>query len=221
PWDAERVQRWLPAGFYGGGSEHVQRHHLYARFVCMALHDLGHLPFAEPFPVIRLGGLITHAGARMSKSRGNVVNPDDYWAEHGRDVLRCALLFSGPWDRDGSFHDRNITGIERFFGRAWRTVDRVLGESDIADPAGPGPQAEALDRAVREVTGAITKMRHNVALARLMELQSRVRSVAGARTFTLLLAPLAPYLAEELWARLGGEVSVQTQPWPTAAEESA
>ena len=217
PWDDARVARWLPAGFYGGGPEHVQRHHLYARFVCMALHDLGHVPFAEPFPVIRLGGMITHAGARMSKSRGNVVNPDAYWAEHGRDVLRCALLFSGPWDKDGTFHDRNITGIERFFAKLWRRVDRAIDVGDDGGSSPPVPE-EDVDRAIREVTAAIDRRRHNVAIARLMELLSRAHTAAGLRVLVVLLAPLAPYLAEELWHRLtgGADGSVHRQPWPTA-----
>ena len=96
PWDVERTARVLPVDFYAGGVEHVQRHHLYARFVTMALHDLGLVPFEEPFPRVRLGGLIAKDGAKMSKSRGNVVTPDDYIERHGADALRCALLFSAP-----------------------------------------------------------------------------------------------------------------------------
>ena len=88
----------------------------------MALHDLGLVPFEEPFPRVRLGGLIAKDGAKMSKSRGNVVTPDDYIDRHGADVLRCALLFSAPWEQGGEFSDDAIVGIERFFARAWRAV---------------------------------------------------------------------------------------------------
>ena len=114
--------RVLPVDFYAGGPEHVQRHHLYARFVTMALHDLGLVPFEEPFPRIRLGGVIVHHGAKMSKSRGNVVTPDHYIDAHGADVLRCALLFAAPWDQGGDFTDDGIVGIERFFARIRRTI---------------------------------------------------------------------------------------------------
>ena len=113
---------FLPVDFYAGGPEHVQRHHLYARFVTMALHDLGLVPFEEPFPRVRLGGLIAKDGAKMSKSRGNVVTPDDYIDRHGADVLRCALLFAAPWEQGGEFSDDAIVGIERFFARVWRAV---------------------------------------------------------------------------------------------------
>ena len=116
-WDAQRTETALPVDFYAGGPEHVQRHHLYARFVTMALHDLGLVDFDEPFPRVRLGGLIIKEGAKMSKSRGNVVGPDPYVRAHGSDVLRCALLFTCPWESGGDFHDDTISGIERFFGR--------------------------------------------------------------------------------------------------------
>ncbi|HEX5950616.1 MAG TPA: leucine--tRNA ligase, partial [Actinomycetota bacterium] len=101
PWDPERTERLLPVDSYAGGPEHVTRHHLYARFVTRALHDLGLLPFAEPFPRLRVHGMLTKDGAKMSKSRGNVVNPDRSIAEHGADVTRMYLLFIGPWDEGG------------------------------------------------------------------------------------------------------------------------
>jgi leucyl-tRNA synthetase len=200
PWDTV-----MPVDFYAGGPEHVQRHHLYARFVTMALHDLGLVPFAEPFPHIRLGGIIVHGGAKMSKSRGNVVNPDDYFDRGGGDVLRCALLFSAPWDEGGEFQDNAIAGVERFFARAWRFVDAA----DRADDEG-----FVLDRLVADVGHAVERLRFNVAIARLMEALPRIGSAASQRVFVRLLAPLAPYLAEELWHRLGEESSVHAQPWP-------
>jgi leucyl-tRNA synthetase len=210
PWDPVRTATWLPVDFYAGGPEHVQRHHLYARFVTMALHDLGLVDFEEPFPRIRLGGLIVHDGAKMSKSRGNVVGPDAYWDAHGSDVLRCALLFSAPWEGGGDFRDEAIAGIERFFTRVWRRV--VTPDAGTGDDDPP----EELDRTIRDVTREIERLRFNVALARLMELTARVRSRRGRRTLVLLLAPFAPHLAEELWARLGEEYSVHRQRWPVA-----
>jgi leucyl-tRNA synthetase len=203
----------LPVDFYAGGTEHVQRHHLYARFVTMALHDLGLVEFDEPFPRIRLGGLIVHDGAKMSKSRGNVVGPDAYWDAYGSDVFRCALLFTAPWESGGDFRDDAIAGIERFFTRVWRRVVGPHARSHDADPA------EELDQAIDDVTREIERLRFNVALARLMELSGRVRSERGRRTLVVLLAPFAPHLAEELWARLGGEYSVHEREWPVPEPE--
>ncbi len=206
-WDPERTARVLPVDFYAGGPEHVQRHHLYARFVTMALHDLGLVPFEEPFPRIRLGGVIVHHGAKMSKSRGNVVTPDHYVDAHGADVLRCALLFAAPWDQGGDFTDDGIVGIQRFFARIRRTIASCDEVDD--DPI-------AVAKAIVAVTDAVERLAFNVGIARLMELLPSVRSALSKRTFVLLLAPFAPHLAEELWHQLGETFSVHTQPWPTA-----
>ncbi len=210
PWNAERTKRFLPVDFYAGGPEHVQRHHLYARFVTMALHDLGLVPFEEPFPRIRLGGLIVKDGAKMSKSRGNVIGPDEYVRRHGSDVLRCALLFSAPWEQGGDFVDDAIGGVERFLTRVWKVV-RVA--------TAPG-QAPEVDAAVAKATAAIERLRFNVALAACMELTGWMASAPAerawaGRTLVLLLAPLAPHLAEELWSvRLGERGSVHVAGWP-------
>ena len=207
PWDGERTARVLPVDFYAGGAEHVQRHHLYARFVTMALHDLGLVPFDEPFPRVRLGGLIAKDGVKMSKSRGNVVTPDDYIDRHGADVLRCALLFCAPWDHGGEFSDDAIVGIERFFARAWRVV---LGPD--REPVG----AVDLSSTTDAVGAAIERLAFNVALARLMEAVRRVGDPVSKRVFVRLVAPFAPHLAEEMWHQLGEPFSVHTQPWPSA-----
>lgn len=203
PWDDTRTARALPVDFYAGGPEHVQRHHLYARFVTMALHDLGLIGFEEPFPCIRLGGFIVHGGAKMSKSRGNVVTPDEFTARYGIDVLRCALLFSAPWEAGGQFQLDAIAGIERFFARVWRVVT-----APDTDESGP------IDRAIRDVGVAIERLHFNVALARLMELTPGAHSAGTKRVLVRLLAPFAPHLAEELWHRLGETGSVHDQPWP-------
>ncbi|MGH9223809.1 MAG: class I tRNA ligase family protein [Acidimicrobiales bacterium] len=196
PWDVHRIR---PVDFYAGGPEHVQRHHLYARFVTMALHDLGLVPFEEPFPRIRLGGIITMDGAKMSKSRGNVVGPDELLAVHGSDVTRLHLLFSGPWEQGGEYRASSVAGVERFLARAWRLESK------------PDPVVDA--RTIQQVTDAIERLRFNVAVAALMEAASRL----PPRTLVRLLAPLAPHVAEELWARLGEPYSVHTALWPEAA----
>jgi leucyl-tRNA synthetase len=206
PWAGDRTARFLPAAFYAGGPEHVRRHHLYARFVTMALFDMGLVPFEEPFPCIRLGGLIRHDGAKMSKSRGNVVDPDDYVDRYGADVLRLFLLFSGPWEEGGDFTDQAIVGVERFLARVWRAVER----QSAGDP-------EVTARTITAVTAAIHRFRFNVAIAALM---SEVDSIEP-RTLVLLLAPLAPYVAEEMWQRMGGDYSVHQQRWPVADRDSS
>ncbi|MCP4306028.1 MAG: class I tRNA ligase family protein [bacterium] len=207
PWDAERTKRILPVDFYAGGIEHVQRHHLYARFVIMALYDLGLVPFEEPFPVIRLGGLINLSGAKMSKSRGNVISPDSYIDEYGSDVLRCALMFSAPWDRGGEFSDRSVAGVERFLSRCWRVVTA---------PDGDGPTDERLSDVIVSVTEAIEQLTFNVALARLMEFVGEAQSAQAKRVMVRLLAPFAPHLAEELWHQMGESFSIHNQLWPVA-----
>ena len=206
PWDSQRTATALPVSFYAGGPEHVQRHHLYARFVTMALNDLGLVGFDEPFPRLRLGGLIIKEGAKMSKSRGNVIGPDPYVQAHGADVLRCALLFTCPWEAGGDFHDDTISGIERFFARVWKVVT-----ARAVQPDGPEPYVE---RTILAVTDAIERLSFNVGLARLMELSSAARTLRAKKVLVQLLAPFAPHFAEELWQKLGQPFSVHTSSWP-------
>jgi leucyl-tRNA synthetase len=208
PWDDSRTKRWLPVDQYAGGPEHVARHHLYARFVTMALHDLGLVPFTEPFPRIRVHGMLTLGGAKMSKSRGNVVNPDDLIAAHGADVTRLALLFTRPWDADGEWDPAVVAGAERFLARVWRVATGPPGDAG----------AEHVAEAVRRVTVDIDGLRFNTAIAALMTLVGRLRGEPAApdvaRTLVSLLAPLAPHVAEELWPIVGGVGLVHVAPWP-------
>jgi leucyl-tRNA synthetase len=171
----------------------------------MALYDLELVPFEEPFPRIRIGGLIVKTGAKMSKSRGNVVGPDDYIETVGADALRCGLLFSAPWEKGGEFTDAAIAGIERFFSKTWRV---------ITGPDQGSSNEPAIARTIHAVTNAIERFTFNVAIARLMEMLPEVGSPASKRIFVKLLAPFAPHLAEELWHRLGEPFSVHTQLWP-------
>jgi leucyl-tRNA synthetase len=217
-WDPQITARVLPVDVYAGGREHVVRHHLYARFVTMALHDLGLVPFEEPFPRLLLHGLLVKDGAKMSKSRGNVVNPDAYVERVGADVLRMYLLFCGDWQEGGDFTDAGIVGIERLVARVWRLMT-------APPPNGPGGvDMRPLDRVVDRVGRDIGRLRFNTAIAAVME---AVRWIAASRaamsaaewgraatTLTLVIAPMAPHLAEELWERLGHPYSVHTQPWP-------
>jgi leucyl-tRNA synthetase len=224
PWDRERTARLLPVDLYAGGPEHVTRHHLYARFLTHALHDLGLTAFREPFPHLRLHGMVVLDGAKMSKSRGNVVSPDDYVTRVGADNLRLYLLFCGDWQEGGAFSDAGLRGVVRFTHRLWAL---------LTEPHRPGPGGADLsrvDRAVAHVGRELERFKFNTAIAALMELtrwaadarpaMSAEEWERTARTLVLLLAPLAPHLAEELWSRLGGPYSVHQQPWP-APDEAA
>jgi leucyl-tRNA synthetase len=221
PWDATRTAAWLPVAQCAGGPEHVTRHHLYARFVCMALHDQGLLPFDEPFPRLRLHGMLTMGGAKMSKSRGNVVNPDEMVADHGADVTRLALLFTRPWDADGDFDPAVITGAERFLSRVWRLVTAPL-PADGSGPEGDGPAEPEVTATVAKVTRSIERMQFNTAIAALMTLVGRLQGTdptpATREALVSLLAPLAPHIADELWrTHLGHDHSVHVEPWPEPA----
>jgi leucyl-tRNA synthetase len=243
PWDSERVRKWLPVGLYTGGPEHATMHHLYARFISMALYDLGLTPVEEPFAQLRLHGTITKDGRKMSKSRGNVVNPDVYIARYGADVTRMALLFLGPFDEDADFNDRGVVGMARFLSRVWELCAADQGrttndESNMdlqATPASIVDQSSSFvvrrSSFVKRVTEELEQQRYHTAIAALMEYANWLRGpgarltpkegAAARRTLVALLAPFAPHLAEELWQRLGGSSSIHDQPWPVAAADNA
>jgi leucyl-tRNA synthetase len=232
-WDTERVRKWLPVSMYTGGPEHTTMHHLYARFISMALHDLGLTPVAEPFGRLRLHGTITKDGSKMSKSRGNVVNPDDYIARYGADATRMALLFLGPFDESADFSDRGVAGMARFLGRVWAIArDQGSGARDQKRDDGPHtPIPDPRPLIVRRVTDDLGARRFHTAIAALMEYANWLRGVRrqldtatfedARRTLVLLLAPFAPHIAEELWERMGGSGSVHDQPWPEPAAPQA
>lgn len=213
PWSRQRTATALPVGFYAGGPEHVTRHHLYARFVTMALHDMGLVDFDEPFPHMRIGGFVRLRGVKMNKSKGNVIRPDDAVAAHGGDVVRVALLFSGRWDADHDYETNGFVGAERFLTRVWKVIAKP--DSTPSDPDSSG-------RAILRVTEQIGALAFNVAIARVMEFVGELEKAGGdraaKRTLVLLLAPFAPYLAEELWAQLGGAYSVHLHRWPPVDE---
>ena len=223
-WDMDRVRKWLPVTHYMGGVEHSTLHHLYARFIWKAMFDLGHLPREvgeEPFKQQRLHGWILRGGAKMSKSRGNVVNPDEYVRQYGADVMRAHMLFLGTYTEGGDFSDSAITGIVRFYKRVWEWVTSVGGHPH-ARPEDEAKVRRALHKAIKKVGEDLPALGFNTAIAALMgtlnvlrecKLSTAVHNEI-ARTYVLLLAPIAPFLAEELWERLGGPFSVHQQAWP-------
>jgi leucyl-tRNA synthetase len=214
----DRPLKWLPVDTYIGGEEHAVLHLMYSRFITMALHDLGHLPFEEPYKQFRKHGLIVREGAKMSKSRGNVVIPDEYVEKYGADTLRTYLMFLGPYEEGGDFRDQGITGISRFFDRVWDAV--VNGELADGEPE-TDEINHKLHATIKKVTGDISTLQYNTAIAAMMEYLNVIR--AGGRTLrraevqplVAMVAPFAPHLAEELWERLGQSESIFSgHSWP-------
>jgi leucyl-tRNA synthetase len=226
PFEPAVTKRWLPVDSYIGGNEHAVLHLLYSRFITMALHDAGYLEFEEPYDKFRAHGLIIRDGAKMSKSRGNVVVPDTYIDEWGADAFRTYLMFLGPFQEGGDFRDRGIIGVRRFLDRLWASVDSVLDSSPGA--ASPSPDViRKLHQTIRKVTEDIAVLSYNTAIAAMMEYMNVLR--AGERrahrdevtALVQLVAPFAPHVAEELWERLGNSRSVFDSGWPAFDEKIA
>jgi leucyl-tRNA synthetase len=227
PFDPVLTKRWLPVSSYIGGNEHAVLHLLYSRFITMVLHDGGQLDFEEPYRKFRAHGMIIREGAKMSKSRGNVVNPDDYVDRWGADTFRAYLMFLGPYEEGGDFRDQSIAGVRRFLDRLWSSV------IEATTTGSPDPQVlRKLHQTIRKVSGDVPALSYNTAIAAMMECINVIRR--GERTahraevepLVQLIAPFAPHVAEELWERLGHRASVFDDGWPVfdsalAAEDLA
>ncbi|GCE30692.1 leucine--tRNA ligase [Dictyobacter alpinus] len=216
-WNPEITRRWLPVDMCVGGADHSVLHLMYVRFIAMALHDLGHISFSEPFSRFRANGTITMAGAKISKSKGNVINPDDYLDYLGADAFRVYLMFMGPYEMDGDFTDRGINGVVRFLDRIWQLVTSHTGSW----PERPleGEERRLLHLTIKRVSEDTPVFKYNTAIAAMMEyLNVLERKPEQTRqdieTLITLLAPFAPYITEELWARLGHSDSVHAVSWP-------
>ncbi|MBU0515444.1 MAG: leucine--tRNA ligase [Proteobacteria bacterium] len=214
--DPGLTEKWLPVDMYVGGNEHAVLHLLYSRFLCMALKQIGLIDFEEPFQKFVAHGIITRDGGKMSKSKGNVVNPDEYIAQYGADTFRVYLMFMGDYLVGGDFRDEGVKAMRGFLDRVWANL--VPDEIDDQEPTDP-ETLYWLHRTIKAVTGDIERFSFNTALARLMELlnhisKAQVKNRVVSRDFLRLLAPFAPYLAEELWARLGNEYSIFNAGWP-------
>ena len=240
PFDREIADYWLPVDQYIGGVEHAILHLLYARFFTKVLHDLGLVGTREPFARLFTQGMIHHQGAKMSKSRGNVVPPDEIIQRFGADTLRLYILFMGPAADDAEWADSGVEGQRRFLDRVWRLVRGLPGG---ADPGRPAPADVADDPAalalVRKTEATIAKVSQDIgerfsfhtAISAIQELvnhatrdvsEGALSSAAGeraawhaARTTVSLIFPFAPHIASELWEAMGGE-RLWEQPWPEA-----
>ncbi|MDR2982886.1 MAG: leucine--tRNA ligase [Puniceicoccales bacterium] len=224
----EKEKYWGTPDFYIGGAEHAVLHLLYARFWHRFLYDIGVLSDPEPYKRLFHQGLILgEDGEKMSKSRGNVVNPDTIVHEHGTDALRLYLMFIGPLEAVKPWNTKNIEGISRFLRRIWRLLidDRTgVVSSRIQNVGAENPDIERLlHQTIKKVTEDIENLRFNTAISQLMIFlngaeKAETLSLKTARALLQLLAPLAPHIAEELWQRLGGTGSISESGWPALDE---
>ena len=218
----EALDYWTPVDWYNGGMEHTTLHLLYSRFWHKFLYDIGVVPTAEPYMKRTSHGLILgENGEKMSKSRGNVVNPDEMVDSWGADAFRLYELFMGAFDQPIPWSTQGLIGMNRFMHRIWALAGKVSGEAQ------PERDVERLlHQTVRKVSADIEAMKFNTALAQLMTLANRLGRSERIRqpdweTFLLLLGPFAPHAAEELWQRSGNEQSLARRPWPEFDEELA
>ncbi|HEY3935223.1 MAG TPA: leucine--tRNA ligase [Gemmatimonadales bacterium] len=216
--DPDITRRWLPVTSYIGGNEHAVLHLLYSRFITMVLHDAGFLDFDEPFRRFRAHGLIIKDGAKMSKSRGNVVIPDDYLARWGADTLRTYLMFLGPYQEGGDFRDASISGPRRFLDRVWDLVSQAT-DPDCRDAEIRHEVLVKWHQTKQKVAGEIEALHYNTAIAALMELVNALREQNCSEHTVVtelvqMTAPFAPHFAEECWERLGHSGSIFDSMWP-------
>jgi leucyl-tRNA synthetase len=240
--DPQAADYWMPVDQYIGGIEHAVLHLLYARFYTKVLRDLGLTKVDEPFKALLSQGMVIKDGAKMSKSKGNVVDPDDLIRTFGADTARLFSLFAAPPEKDLEWNDHGVEGASRFLNRVWRFVIANLEPLKRA-PAKAAPASEAgrafrrtIHETIKRVTDDLEKDFHfNTAISAIMELVNAVYAfesssdqpgpAAGERaallreaveTVLLLLGPFSPHVTEELWAQLGHETSVFKQSWPVA-----
>ena len=221
-WNPATTKKWLPVNMYIGGLEHSVLHLLYSRFITMALHDFGYLSFEEPFTTFIGHGLITKDGAKMSKSKGNVVNPDQYIRAYGADAMRMYLAFLAPLTEGGDFRDSGIKGITRFLERVWRFAGALDFKKTIDSREGDASVERAVNEAVKKITIDTERLQYNTSISALMVLlgvfEDKKAGVTRSHfeTFLKLLAPFAPFMAEELYQRAQKRKfqSIHREPWP-------
>ena len=209
----EKLNYWMPVDWYNGGMEHVTRHMIYSRFWHKFLYDLGIVPCDEPYSKRTAQGLILGAnGVKMSKSLGNVVDPNDVVDSYGADVLRTYVLFMGDYEQAAPWSDSSVKGCKRFIERFAALTDM------LSDTVSPEVEA-ALHRTIKKVTDDIEAMKFNTAIAAMMALLNEIHAAGSIdkeslKTLAKLLCPFAPHICEEVWAELGGEGFCSAAEWP-------
>jgi len=224
--DHEMIKKWMPVDIYTGGAEHAVMHLFYARFFTKALRDMGIIDFGEPFIRLFNQGTVTRDHQKMSKSKGNVVNPDKYVSELGADTIRAYLMFLGPWEQGGDWDDSGIHGISRWLGRMWNLALDEYVQTDFAtEKTAVRELLRVQHQTIRRVTEDIDRLRFNTMVSALMEYSNYLGKIREAgsvpveyfksavRTMLLLVAPTAPHFAEEVWSRLGYPYSVHSEHW--------
>ena len=233
PFDKELASKWLPVEQYTGGIEHAILHLLYSRFFTKAMRDVGLTTVSEPFVKLRNQGMILgEDNEKMSKSRGNVVNPDNLVAEYGGDAVRTYLMFIGPWDQGGPWNTKAVEGTVRFLNRTWSALLDDTDKDGSDDEATIKELRRATHLAVKEVTEDFDNFQFNTAIAELMTLlnvMTKLKNKALVKTvqwqescklFVLLLAPIAPHISEEVWSRMDNTSSIHVAQWPSYDESA-
>lgn len=225
--DFDKLKRWLPVDIYIGGAEHAVLHLLYARFWHKFLYDLGVVPTKEPFQkLFNQGMILGENNEKMSKSRGNVVNPDDVIEQYGADTLRMYEMFMGPLDASIAWNENGLEGSRKFLDRVWRLIVDENGKMrDRITTFNDGKLSKVYNQTVKKVTEDFEQLHFNTAISQLMVFVNEAYKsdalpyeyVAG---FVQLLAPIAPHIGEELWAILGNKEGISYVPWPTYDESA-
>ena len=233
PWDVEKINSLCPVDQYTGGIEHATMHLLYFRFFTKVLADLGLLNFREPTKrLFNQGMILGEDHEKMSKSRGNVVNPDLLVKEYGADTVRAYLMFLGPWDAGAAWNSQGIEGLARFFKSVWTLCSSEVKKSSTASNETDEKLLKSLHQTIKKVTNELQNFRFNTAIASLMAFRNVLKAegeTAGSEIWNeclegmlLMLAPIAPHITEELWQKFKPESgSIHTQSWPAFDEELA
>jgi leucyl-tRNA synthetase len=230
--DPEAVKYWLPVDTYIGGVEHAVMHLLYARFWTKVMYDAGLIDFQEPFSTLKNQGVLHAAdGQRMSKSKGNVVRPDDVIAEHGADAFRAYILFIGPFEGDVNWDDTNIKGVNRFLERYWYLAQEMAAVEQVGEAAVEDGFRREMHRFIERITNDFEQYKFNTAVAAFMEYMNYLYDQKGKgigsalwrevlETYTRLLCSIAPFMTEEIWQTVLGHsgLSVHRTSWPVYDE---